>query len=227
MKLKYLIELFGHIPRYSCNDHSCSLHAGTDETVEDVHIPLSKYNIPFDFVEIDKGSIVVNIISNLGYEILKASEKTGTKGKVIGIDFSSAMMYRARYNVEKTGCKNVSFREVFSSKFLPLGANLSDALIFNNRLNRFPNSNLFSEIYRTLKPGGVFYIYDIVSDCLDLFKTDISSKSDYIQKLHDHGFKNIEITEITENIPYGEQVTATENDLASEKLIPVLIRGEK
>jgi SAM-dependent methyltransferase len=227
MKLKYLRELFGYVPHYGCNDYSCSLPVDTDENVGNVFIPLSKYNVPFDFVEIDKGSIVVNIISNLGYEILMASRKTGTNGKVIGIDFSSAMMCRARYNVEKTGCKNVFFREVFSSKFLPLGANISDALIFNKLLNRFPNENLFSEIYRTLKPGGVFYIYDIVSNCLSRFATDICSKTDYIHKLGNYGFRNIIIKEFAGDISVCELMTVMDGNSDTENLNLVLIRGEK
>jgi SAM-dependent methyltransferase len=227
MNLKYLIELFGYVPHYACNDYSCSLPVDVDENAEDVFPPLSRYNVPFDFVEIDKGSIVVNIISNLGYEILMASRKTGTNGKVIGIDFSSAMMYRARYNVEKTGCKNVFFREVFSSKFLPLGANISDALIFNRLLNRFSNENLFSEIYRTLKPGGVFYIYDIVSNCINQFTTDVCSKTDYVRKLDAYGFKNIIIKEFAGDFSACERMTVPDGNSDTENLNLVLIRGEK
>jgi ubiquinone/menaquinone biosynthesis C-methylase UbiE len=216
MRLKHLKELLGNEQNYCCNDFSCSSPAtDKNENTENVRIPTSKYNIPFDFVEINKGSIVVNIISNLGYEILVASEKTGTDGKVIGIDFSPEMMYMARYNVEKTGCKNASFREVFSSKFLPLESNISDTLIFNNLLNQFPNSNLFSEIYRTLKPGGVFYIYDIISECMNCLKAEIYSKADYILKLTAQGFKNIVIKEFTDN------------NFGVDKINPVLIRSEK
>jgi ubiquinone/menaquinone biosynthesis C-methylase UbiE len=207
MKLKYLREVLKNGQSYGCNDYSCSLPIDNEKNKEDFHIPVSQYNIPFEFVEINKGSIVVNIISNLGYEILKESEKTGIDGKVIGIDFSPAMMYKARFNVEKIGCKNVSFREVFSSKFLPLGANISDILIFNKLLNYFPSENLLSEIYRTLKPGGAFYIYDIVSDCKNHLKTDINSAIEYIRT---YGFKNIEIKEF--NI---------------HNLHTALIRGEK
>jgi SAM-dependent methyltransferase len=219
MKLKYLREMLGYGQSYCCSDYSCSSPADLKENIQVVRIPDSKYNIPFDFVEINKGSIVVNIISNLGYEILRESEKTGTDGKVIGIDFSPAMMYKARFNVEKNGCKNVFFREVFSSKFLPLGANISDTLIFNNLLNRFPNENLFSEIYRTLKPCGVFYIYDIVSEYTDCSKTDICSKAGYVHKLTAYGFKNIIIKEFADNDANDSHEIATTNI--------VLIRGEK
>ena len=173
MKLKYLKETLRYGQNYCCNDYSCSTSADAGENVSNECIPVSEYNIPFDFIEINKGAIVVNIISNLGYEILRASEKTGTNGKVIGVDFSPAMMYKARYNVEKTGCRNVFFREVFSSKFLPVGANISDILILNNLLIRYQYNNLFSEIYRTLKPAGVFYIYDLISECMNCLKTDV------------------------------------------------------
>jgi SAM-dependent methyltransferase len=219
MKLKYLRELSEYGQNCSCNDYSCSLPVEEDKNTENIHIPFSKYNIPFDFVEINKGSIVVNIISNSGYEILQESEKTGVNGKVIGIDFSPAMMYRARYNVEKNGCRNVFFREVFSSRFLPLGANISDALVFNNLLNRFPNDNLFSEIYRTLKPGGVFYIYDITPECLNCLKTEMNSKNDCIRQLNAYGFKNIVIKEFSEDI--------TNADSDGKNLNTALIRGEK
>jgi SAM-dependent methyltransferase len=219
MKLKYLREVLGYRQGYGCGDYSCSLPIDIDDIMGDVRIPISKYNIPFDCVEINKGSIVVNIISNLGYEILRASEKTGTNGKVIGIDFSPSMMYKARYNVEKNGCRNVFFREVFSSKFLPLGANISDALIFNNLLNRVPIDNLFSEIYRTLKPGGVFYIYDVVAERTTRLKTGINTKTDYIRKLNVCGFKNIIIKEFSKNIPY--------NASAGNSLNTILLRGEK
>jgi SAM-dependent methyltransferase len=215
MKIKYLRETLGYGPNYCCNDSSCSRPADADENKPDERILVSKYNIPFDFVEINRGSTVVNIISNQGYEILRESEKTGTNGKVIGIDFSPAMMYKARYNVEKTGCKNVFFREVSSSKFLPVGANISDILILNNLLSHSPNYNLFPEIYRTLKPGGIFYIYDVISECADNSTTDIYSKADYIEKLTDYGFKKIVIKEFIADI--------TDN----KNMNTVLIQGEK
>jgi ubiquinone/menaquinone biosynthesis C-methylase UbiE len=219
MKLKYLNELLGYRRSYCCNDYSCSLPDDTAESPGNACIQASKYNIPFDFVEINKGSIVVNIISNWGYEILKASEKTGANGKVIGIDFSPTMMYRARYNVEKNGCRNVVFREVFSSRFLPLGGNIADISIFNNLLNIFPNNNLFSEIYRTLKPGGIFYIYGTVSECPNHLKTETDSKVGYIRKLGNYGFKNIVVKEITKN--------TTDNGSELKNLNTALIRGEK
>jgi ubiquinone/menaquinone biosynthesis C-methylase UbiE len=217
MKLKYLRELFGYEQNYSCGEYACSLPVENDKNMENTYIPLSQYNIPFDFVNINKGSIVVNIISNLGYEILQESKRTGANGKVIGIDFSPAMMYKARYNVEKNGCRNVSFREVYSSRFLPLGANISDALIFNNLLNCFPNDNLFSEIYRTLKPGGVFYIYDIASKCINRLKTE--SKTDHIRKLNAYGFKNIVIEEFRKDI--------SDPNSGIKNLNTVLISGKK
>jgi SAM-dependent methyltransferase len=217
MKLKYLRELSDG-QYYSCNDYSCSLPVNNNNIAGDVRIPFSKYNIPFDFVEISRGSIVVNIISNFGYEILQASKKTGTYGKVIGVDFSPAMMYKARYNVEKIGCRNVFFREASSSKFLPLGANISDAFIYNNLLNRIPINNLFSEIYRTLKPGGVFYIYDIAVEHIQL-KTHSNLKTGYMRILNACGFKNIVIKEFLKDI--------SDNDSATGNLNTVLIRGEK
>jgi ubiquinone/menaquinone biosynthesis C-methylase UbiE len=227
MKLRYLKKLLEFRTYYSCNDYSCSSPADT-VTGGDFHIPFSKYSIPFDFVEINKDSVVVNLVSGQGYDIMKESEKTGVNGKVIGVDFSPAMMYKAQYNVEKVGCRNVSFREVFSSKFLPLGANITDTLIFNKLLNDFPNKNLFSEIYRILKPGGAFYIYDIISDCPNCLKASINSKTKYIRDLIGCGFKNILVKELMENIPVEEISQYSVGSLPSvTSLNTALIRGEK
>jgi ubiquinone/menaquinone biosynthesis C-methylase UbiE len=231
MKLRYLREVLEHTFCSVCDDYSCaSLVADTDNNNTDTEmfqIPFSEFNIPFNLIEIDRGSIVVNIISDLGYEIIMASKKTGKQGKVIGIDFSPAMMYRAQFNVEKTGCENVFFREVFSSTFLPLGANIADTLIFNKLLNQFPNKNLFSEIYRILKPGGSFYIYDLVSDNPDCVEAGIKTKKNHIQKLNNYGFKDISIIKFLKNIPAGELIEHLNTNLDIGNLDTALISGKK
>jgi SAM-dependent methyltransferase len=225
MKLKYVGELFEYTSNISCTEYSCSVIA--EGGGGSFSIPVTDFNIPFDFVEIAKGSIVVNIISDAGYEIQRASEKTGKQGKVIGIDFSPAMMYRARFNVEKNGCKNVFFREVCSSKFLPLGANIADILIFNKLLNKYPNKNLFSEIYRTLKPGGNFYIYDLVSDDADCAETEVKSKNRYMEKLAGYGFKNILIKELLKNVSTRNLTGHSDEKLNVGNLNTALISGKK
>jgi SAM-dependent methyltransferase len=226
MKLQYFRELFEHTPNIRCNEYSCSV-ADADGSTGSFSVPFSDFNIPFDSVEIAKGSIVVNIISDIGYEILRESEKTGKQGKVIGIDFSPYMMYRARFNVEKNGCKNVFFREVCSPNFLPLGANIADILIFNKLLNRYPNKNLFSEIYRTLKPGGDFYIYDFVSDSPDCAGTGVKSKRNYIKKLINYGFNNISVKEFLKDISIGNQTGNSDKKLNVANLNTALISGKK
>jgi SAM-dependent methyltransferase len=241
MKLRYLREIIEGTTCLVCDDYSCApLVADTDNNkaatdnysdnytdTELFQVPFSEFNIPFDLVKINRGSIVVNIISDLGYELVMASEKTGRQGKVIGIDFSPTMMYRARFNVENTGCKNVFFREVFSSNFLPLGANIADTVIFNKLLNQFPNKNLFSEIYRILKSGGGFYIYDIVSDNPDCAETGIKSKKTYFQTLINYGFKDVSIIEFLKNVPAGELIEHLDTNLDVGYLNTVLISGKK
>jgi hypothetical protein len=56
MKLKYLKESLGYGQSYCCNEYSCSSPSGINEN-EDMQVarfPVSKYNILFDFVEINK-----------------------------------------------------------------------------------------------------------------------------------------------------------------------------
>jgi hypothetical protein len=59
MKLKYLREILGCGPNYCCNEYSCSLPDDTNENydAQNARIPVSKHNVPFDFAEINKGSV--------------------------------------------------------------------------------------------------------------------------------------------------------------------------
>ncbi len=67
--------------------------------------------LPTQFAKIKPGDVVVDLGSGAGNDCFVARHETGETGKVIGIDFTPAMIERARENAEKRGFNNVEFRQ--------------------------------------------------------------------------------------------------------------------
>ena len=115
--------------------------------------------LPTQFAKIKKGDLVIDLGSGAGNDCFIARSETGETGKVIGIDFTEAMIEKARVNADKLGFHNVEFRQGDIEK-MPVTSNTADVIVSNCVLNLVPNKDgVFKEISRVLKPGGHFSIF--------------------------------------------------------------------
>ena len=161
--------------------------------------------LPTKFAKIEEGDTVIDLGSGAGNDAFVARKLTGEKGKVIGIDFTEAMIARARANAEQSGLNNVEFR-LGDVEDMPITSDKADVIVSNCVLNLIPNKHkVFSEVYRVLKPGGHFSISDIVlegelparwKEVAELYAGCISGaiqKNKYLEIIEEAGFKNITI----------------------------------
>ena len=161
--------------------------------------------LPTQFAKIKKGDVVIDLGSGAGNDCFVARSETGETGKVIGIDFTEAMINKARANAEKLNFNNVEFRQGDIEK-MPVTANVADVIVSNCVLNLVPNKDaVFKEIFRVLKPGGHFSISDVVlvgtlPEALrkdaEMYAGCVSGaiqKEVYLELINANGFKNISI----------------------------------
>jgi SAM-dependent methyltransferase len=161
--------------------------------------------LPTQFARIRKGDTVIDLGSGAGNDCFIARQETGDTGKVIGIDFTPAMIEKARVNAEKLQFNNVEFRQG-DIENMPVTANVADVIVSNCVLNLVPNKDgVFKEIFRVLKPGGHFSISDIVlvgelpariREAAEMYAGCVSGaiqKEAYLQLITANGFTNLTI----------------------------------
>ncbi len=90
--------------------------------------------LPTQYAKIKKGDVVIDLGSGAGNDAFIARHEAGEKGKVIGIDFTPAMIERARQNAEVRGYYNVEFRQG-DIENMPVTANTADVIVSNCVLN--------------------------------------------------------------------------------------------
>jgi len=161
--------------------------------------------LPTQFARIKEGDLVVDLGSGAGNDCFIARHETGATGKVIGIDFTNAMIEKARKNAEARGFNNVEFRQGDIEQ-MPITSNVADVVVSNCVLNLVPNKHaVFQEIYRVLKPGGHFSISDVVlvgalpnalKETAEMYAGCVSGaiqKQVYLELINANGFDNITI----------------------------------
>lgn len=121
----------------------------------------------FSLGPINKGETVVDLGCGAGADLCVAASLVGETGRVIGVDMTAAMVKKARENAELCNFNNI---EVIKAPFdiahhEDIPETVADVVISNGTFNLSPRKKCaFVQAYNCLKPGGRFYLVDVVRE---------------------------------------------------------------
>ncbi len=136
----------------------------TDEVLE------KRYGCGSPVSEFMDGLTVLDLGCGAGADCYIASQLVGPNGHVIGVDMTDEQLEVANRNIEPHmknfgyDKPNIEFRKGFIEE-IPAEDNSVDLIISNCVINLSDNKQqVFNEMWRILKPGGEFFVSDIVAD---------------------------------------------------------------
>jgi len=164
--------------------------------------------LPTEYAGIQPGNSVLDLGSGAGNDCFVARALVGETGYVAGIDFTEAMIEKARENTRKLGYSNVDFIQG-DIENIPVRFGVVDVVISNCVLNLVPDKpKAFSEIFRVLKQGGHFCISDVVlqgelpvgvKEDATMYAGCVSGalpREEYLSIIKEAGFVNVEVKKV-------------------------------
>ncbi len=163
---------------------------------------------PIDLAEPKPGETILDLGSGAGIDCFLAARAVGPTGRVIGVDFTPAMIEKARVNAARVGAQ-IDFR-LGAIEQLPVESESVDAVISNCVINLSTDKpRVFAEAFRVLRPGGRLAVSDIVlgaelppavRDSVEAYAGCVAGASlreTYLTMIRDAGFVDVTVAKET------------------------------
>lgn len=130
---------------------------------EEATVSFAGVGNPHRIGPIQSGETVLDIGCGTGTDLLLAAKRTGSTGRVIGVDMTPSMIERAKRAAIKAAVWEIVEIRRGTAEELPVESASIDVVISNGVLNLLSDKiRAFDEIYRVLKPAGRLYLADVV-----------------------------------------------------------------
>jgi len=219
---------------------------GGPSTEDNGGIPSFGCGFPVESAEIIPGSRILDLGSGAGGDLIRASRKTGTSGKVYGLDMTDKMLEAAKKNIEASGLTNIELLKGYIED-IPMEESMVDLIISNCVINLSPDKGkVLKEAFRVLAPSGRFIVADtiLLRDIPEKIRKNLDawsgcaagalSKEEYKNLLEAAGFTNIQFDQIHPLLLDAETaqvlfsgVSQDELELLDKTLASAIVRADK